>query len=35
VQPFLLRLRRHMAVLIVHHTNKSGTLRGSAQHEDV
>ncbi len=35
VQPFLLSLRRHMAMLIVHHTNKSGTLRGSAQHEDV
>lgn len=35
VQPFLLSLRRRMAVLVVHHTNKSGTLRGSAQHEDV
>jgi putative DNA primase/helicase len=35
VQPFLLSLRRHMAVLVVHHTNKSGALRGSAQHEDV
>ena len=34
VQPFLLRLRRPMAVLVVHHTNKSGILRGSAQHED-
>jgi hypothetical protein len=34
LQPFLLRLRQRTAVLIVHHTNKRGTLRGSAQHED-
>jgi hypothetical protein len=35
LQPFLLRLRGRMAVLVVHHTNKRGALRGSAQHEDV
>ena len=35
LQPFLLRLRRRTAVLVVHHTNKRGALRGSAQHEDV
>jgi putative DNA primase/helicase len=35
VQPFLLGLRRRTAVLVVHHTNKHGSLRGSAQHEDV
>jgi len=35
LQPFLLRLRRQTAVLVLHHTNKRGVLRGSAQHEDV
>jgi AAA domain-containing protein len=35
LQRFLLRLRGRMAVLVVHHTNKRGALRGSAQHEDV
>lgn len=35
LQRFLLHLRGRMAVLVVHHPNKRGALRGSAQHEDV
>jgi hypothetical protein len=35
VPPFLVRLRKRSAVLLFHHTDKSGTLRGSAQHKAV